>query len=165
MVDWEVGLALGASVLTFVLWTITTYLTFFRSRPKLAVRVPRYVRKNDEWHIYVYNEGNKATRMLEQSSFLFIRKGKTMIDLFGKFRPADRVEYFTANPGEYHHFYIKYDGTFYKDLHWGMKAKMLLVMKYEIRGKTKKYRKKIKLDQDDVDNFIDNIIAIHEGLS
>lgn len=154
MVDWEVAVALGVSGLTFVLWGITTYLTFFRSRPKLAVRVPRHIRKDNEWHIYVYNEGNRATRMLEQSSFLIIGRGRSSILLHGKFRPADRVDYFTANHGEYHHFYIQYWGTSLSMLQHEMKAKILLIMKYDNGRRTKLYKKKLKLDQEDVNLFI-----------
>lgn len=76
MVEWTVAVALGASGLTFVLWVITTYLTFLKNRPRLSVKVPRYVEKNDEWHIYVYNEGNRATRMLEQYIILYTKIGR-----------------------------------------------------------------------------------------
>ncbi len=103
--------------------------------------------------------------MLEQYTHLFLRKGRLKVNIVGDFRQQYRVDYFNSNLGAFHHFYIKYNGTFYKDLHWGMKANMLLVMKYDNGRKTKLYKKEIKLDQDEADNFIDNINAIHEGIS
>ena len=124
MVDWEVALALGASGLTFILWVITTYLSFFKTRPKLVIKAPRYVEKNNEWDIYVYNEGNRATRMLEQETYLITQKGRIKAKIHGRFRPADRVDYFVAGPGAYHHFYAIYEITVLDDLYEGMKSKI-----------------------------------------
>ncbi len=153
MVDWEVALALGASGLTFVLWVITTYLSFFKTRPKLVVKAPRYVEKNNEWAIYVYNEGNRSTRMLEQETYLIAKEGRTKTIIYGKFRPADRVDYFVAGPGAYHNFYTIYERTILDDLFEGMKARIYLEMKYDNGRKTKRYKKKIKLDQEDFEKY------------
>lgn len=164
MVEWEVAVALGASGLTFVLWTITTYLTFLRNRPKLVVKAPRYVFMTDVWDIYIYNEGTRATRMLEQYTHLFLRKGRLKVNIVGDFRPQNRVDYFNASPGAFHHFYIEYQkNRQFKDkkmvkeiqkLQLGMKAKMLLVIKYDNGRRTKVYKKKIKLDQEDANRFL-----------
>jgi hypothetical protein len=164
MTEWVVVVALGTSVLTFILWGITTYLTFIRNRPKLSVKVPRYVERNDEWDIYVYNEGNRATRMLEQFTCIELQDGKVKISKNGGFRPENRKVYFNANPGEYHHFYTKYrdiqlkytgyEDTFLEKIQLGMRAKMFLSIKYDNGRKTKLYKKYIKLDQADVNLFI-----------
>ncbi len=151
MIEW---IALGVAVFTFISWMVTTYLTFIRNRPQLVISVPRYVEKNDEWDIYVYNEGNRATRMLEQKTFLIFKKEGKKITIEGRFRPEDRKEYFTANPGAFHHFYTIYGRVSRDGLTEGLKAKIYLELKYNNGGKTKIYKKKIKLDQDDFDNYI-----------
>jgi len=153
MVEWEVALALGTSGLTFILWVITTYLSFFKTRPKIVIRAPRYIEKDNEWDIYVYNEGNRATRMLEQETYLIAKKRRIKTIIYGRFRPANRVNYFVASPGEYHHFYTIYERTVLDDLYEGMKAKIYLEMKYDKGRKTKRYKKKIKLDQEDFEKY------------
>jgi len=128
----------------FILWSITTYLAFFRNKPKLDMKVPHFISENNEWHIYVYNEGNRATRMIENRTYFIIGKQKFK----GTFRPENRKEYFTANPGEYHHFYSKYEIS-NEILSSASSAKIFLEMKYDDGRRTKKYRKKVKLDKDD----------------
>ena len=105
--------------------------------------------------MYVYNEGNRATRMLEQETYLIAKKGRIKTIINGKFRPADRANYFVASPGAYHHFYTIYERTIdiFDDLYEGMKARIYLEMKYDNGRKTKKYKKKIKLDQEDFKKY------------
>ena len=155
MIEW---IALGVAVFTLISWMITTYLSFIRNKPQLSISAPRYVERINQWHIYVYNEGNRATRMLEQYTTLIVKVGKKKVSISGGFRPEDRKEYFDANPGAYHHFYSIYEGMYFKKLPGNIriKAKMLLALKYNNGIRTKLYKKKIKLDQDDVDAFIKN---------
>ena len=91
--------------------------------------------------------------MLEQETYLIAKKRRIKTIIYGRFRPADRVNYFVASPGAYHHFYTIYERTILDDLYEGMKARIYLEMKYDKGRKTKKYKKKIKLDQDDFEKY------------
>lgn len=166
MIEW---ISLGVAVFTLISWMITTYLSFMRNRPKLVVKAPRYIFEDDKWEIYVYNEGNRATRIHVRFAWLQIRKGKgkKKIHTIGNIIKPDGKRYVNVEPGAFYQFYTEYsqlefieifktEEPFFKKLQQLMTVKMIIIIHYDNGRRMKSYSKEIKLNPEDVEWFIDN---------